>query len=448
MKKLVISGLVTTLLVMIVITTSFGSGFQVPEQGGAAMGMGMGFIGKADDLSAIYYNPAGLTQLKGNHAYFGLAGISPKATYTRTEFDGEDRTEFDGEDSKDDLIPVPLLAFSTDFGGRFKNIVAAFAVNAPFGLRDEYDELGAQRYITTNISLVAIYTGPYVAWQVTPKVSIGGGVQYVYATAELGQRINYGGALYLQALQLNPALADPSMNENPALDGILEMEDATDSGFAGNLGVLVTPTENLQFGLSWRSGIDLDIEGDVALTIPDMVTLLSGGLMQSYDTTAKTTISLPQVVGAGVAYQPMENLTIIGDVNWINWSVYEDVDFDFEDNTLYLPDAENPRDWEDTFAFRIGAEYLLADRYALRAGYIHDQSPIPDKTHGPELPTSHRNTITVGFGYQWNKLNLDLAYAHMFVDDRTVEESIRDPQPLGEYECSANIFGISVAYAF
>ncbi len=404
------------------------------------MGMGMGFIGKADDLSAIYHNPAGLTQLKGTHAYLGLAGISPSAAYTRTGFDEED--------TKDDLIPVPLLAFSTDFGGRLENLVVAFATNVPFGLRDEYDELGAQRYITTTVSLRAVYTGPYIAWQATPKISIGGGIQYVHTTAELSQRINYGGALYLQVLQQNPALADPTMNENPDFDGIIDLEDATDSGFAGNIGVLLKAKDNLQVGLTWRSGVDLEIEGDVAMTIPDIVTVFSGGLMQSLETTGKTTVSLPQVFGAGVSYQPTEKLTIISDLNWINWSVYEDIDFDFELNTPYFLDKENPRNWDDTIAFRIGAEYLVAERYAFRAGYIFDQSPMPDETHGPELPTHDRNTVTFGFGYQWNTLNIDLAYARMFVKDRTVNDSIRDPEPLGTYEASANIFGISVAYAF
>ncbi len=440
MKVLRVTSVFAMILCMMTTTVCFGAGFQIPEQGAASMGMAMGGIGKADDLSAVYHNPAGLLQLKGNHAYFGIAGISPKATYTRTGFESID--------TEDDVVPVPLLAVSTDFGGRFDNLAAAFAVNAPFGLRDEYDERGPQRYLTTHISLAAVYTGPYIAWQATPNISIGGGVQYVYASAELGQRINYGGELYMQALQTNPQIADPAMNENPEFDGVLDVDEATTSGVAGNIGVLITPRKDLQFGVTWRSGIDLDIEGDVSLTVPEMVTLYSGGVFQSYETTGDVTISLPQVAGAGVSYKPLEALTLTGDVNWINWSVYEDIDFDFEQNTPYLPDAENPRDWEDTFAFRIGAEYMLYNRYALRAGYIHDQTPIPDETHGPELPTSNRNTLTLGFGYSWKNVTIDLAYAHMIIDDRTVEASERVPEPVGEYECSANIFGMSVAYTF
>jgi len=438
MKTLSILAVFIIIAMMAFATVSFGAGFQVPEQGGAAMGMAEAFVGKADDLSAIHHNPAGLTQLKGTHIYFGLAGISPKATYTRTGFDGED--------TKDDLIPVPLLAFSTDFGGRLENIVVAFAVNVPFGLRDEYDADGAQRYITTNISLQDIYIGPYVGWQITPKISIGGGVQYVYSSAEIGTKVNYGGAIYQMLASQGSPLANPALNENPDYDGVMEVKDATAHNIAGNLGVLVKAMDNLRVGLSWKSGVDVNLEGDVTLTIPAAVTQLTG--FQSLETKAETTISLAQVFRVGVAYQPTEKLTIVTDLDWINWGAFEDYDFDFKDETPYLRDSPKPRDWEDTFAFRLGAEYWLADQYAIRAGYIFDQSPIPDKSLGPELPTGDRQAITVGFGYKRNNLSIDLSYNRLFVEDRSVDESIRDPQPLGDYESSANIFGISIGYAF
>lgn len=424
------SPLVVSLLVVVMLfpISILGAGFQVPEQGVAATGMGGAFIGKADDLSAVYYNPAGLAQLPGTRLYGDVVGISAAATFTRQGFDGQD--------NKSDLIPVPVVVFSSDFGGRLKNMVAAFAINAPFGLRNAYDESGPQRYTTTDISLATIYTGAYLGWQVTPFVSIGGGVQYVYATAEIGQHINYGGFL------------NPALNENPELDGVLDVADATDSGFAGNIGVLVKPSDSLQIGLTWRSGIDLDISGETTLTIPAMLTQLSGGLLQSLEIDGSTTVALPQTVGAGVAFQPMDQLTLTGDFNWINWSVYENLDFDFEPNVPYLPDTEGPRNWEDTFAVRVGAEYQVNDMYAVRAGYVFDQSPIPDDTLGPELPTGDRHGIAVGGGVTWRQMNIDFCYTHIFVEDRTVETSLRDSYVLGDYESSANIFGISVGYAF
>jgi long-chain fatty acid transport protein len=437
MKTGFVAGVWSILFVMMFTTVSFGAGFQVPEQGAAAVGMGMAFTGKADDLSAIYYNPAGLTQLKGTHLYLGVSGISPKATYTRTGFAGED--------TKNDLIPVPLFAISTDLGGKLNNVVLAFAVNVPFGLRDKYDALGAQRYMSTNISLQDIYIGPYVGWQVTPKVSIGGGVQYVYSTAEIESKVNYGGAIYQMMLQRNPAMANPALNENPDYDGIMEIKNISASNIAGNIGILVKPTDKLNIGLSWRSGVKVGLEGDATLTIPATVTQLTG--FQTLKTKANTDVSLAQVVGIGFAYRPIEKLTITSDLNWINWKAFKNYDIDFKDNTAYLPDKPQPRDWKDTIAIRLGMEYWLAERYAVRAGYAFDQNPIPDKSLGPELPTGDTHYVTLGFGYKWNKLTLDVAYAHLFIKDRTVTSSIRSPQPLGEYESSANIFGISVGYA-
>lgn len=428
MKRLFLSSVFVSIVIIAFSTVSFGAGFQVPEQGVASMGMGMGFIGKADDLSAVYHNPAGLTQLKGNHVYGGLAGISATASYSRPGFTTQD--------NKSDIIPVPLIAFSTDFGERMKNVVVALAVNAPFGLRNEYDAGGPQRYLTTEISLKTIYVGPYVGWQVHPKVSLGAGFQYVYASGKIGQKINYGG-------RLNPAL-----NENASYDGTLELYDANDTGLAANFGILITPTERLQVGATWRSGIDINVKGDVRLTIPDAVTQLTGGLIQSVDVDGKTTVSLPQVFGLGIAYQLSEGFTVIADVNRITWNVYKDLDFDFEPDVAYLPDTPNPRNWENTTAVRFGAELQLSDSLAVRTGYLFDQSPIPDNTLGPELPTGDRHGLTFGFGYQWGNATLDFAYAHLFIKDRDVGISLRDPQPLGNYKSSANIFGFSLNYAF
>ncbi len=406
----------------------FGAGFQVPEQGVAATGMGGAFIGKADDLSAVYQNPAGLAQLPGTRLFGDLVGITAGATFTRQGFDPQD--------NKSDIIPVPMMVISTDFGGRLENMVAAIALNAPFGLRNAYDESGPQRYATTDISLATIYTGAYLGWQMTPRVSVGGGVQYVYATGEIGQKINYGGLL------------NPALNENPVYDGVLDVSDVTDSGVAGNIGILVKPSDSLQIGLTWRSGINFDLSGATTLTIPAEVTQLSGGAIQSLEIDGFTTISLPQTVGAGVAFQPMDMLTLTSDLYWINWSVYENLDFDFEPDVSYLPDKEGPRNWDDTYAVRFGAEYQLNDMYAARAGYVFDQSPIPDDTLGPELPGGDRHGIAVGGGVTWQNMIIDFSYTHIFIEDRTVETSLRGLNELGDYEASANLFGISVGYAF
>ena len=56
--------------------------------------------------------------------------------------------------------------------------------------------------------------------------------------------------------------------------------------------------------------------------------------------------------------------------------------------------------------------------------------------------------VTLGAGYAWDRVTLDAAYAHLFIEERTVSATIRDPEPFGKYESAANIFGASVTVAF
>lgn len=454
-----------------------GAGFQIPEQGVAAMAMGMGSIGLADDLSAVYHNPAGLVQLKGLHASVAVAAIAPKATYTRGGLALDGTTYVVGaENAKDDPIPVPAFAVSRSYGD---DLTLAFAVNSPFGLSNEFDTDGVQRYMTTKIALTTAYFGPYMSWQATPQLSVGAGVQYVYAMAELSQHANYGGALLQEALQGNAALAEgleqvvgediSNANENRALDGVVDVTDATDYTMSFNMGILYQVNDQLQIGGTFRKGVDLDVEGDVELTLPETVTALSGGQMVSLETTGTTRISLPHVLGLGVAYRPSPELVLTSEVNWHLWSSYEDIDFDFAINDAmddpsqhYLPDAENPRDWEDTMSFRLGAQYLVQDQHMLRCGYLYDQSPMPDRTHGPELPMNDRNGVTLGYGVRLGRYTVDLAYAHLFITDRTIRltdtmrgrnaetDVVTNPSvlPLGDYEASANIAGIGLSCSF
>lgn len=490
MRRILRFTLLALALAGLVASAALGAGFQIPEQGSASMALGMGYIGRADDLSALYHNPAGLTQLQGHNFYLTLAGISPKASYTRlpaglapvdstvsggqvTRYWGVNQAavdagmEYDTIDGKDDLIPVPAFAWGTHLTGTFEKVAVGFGVNAPYGLRSDWAEDGPQRYMSTNISLTTIYAGPYVAWQATPGISVGAGVQYVYGKAELGLHANYGGALLRMAAANAqvaaglPALmgalgvtTTAALNENLALDGVIDVKDGTDQGYSASLGVLYKVNDQLQIGATYRKGVDLKVDGDVTLTVPAAITQATGGLMQSLETKGTTTVSLPDVFGVGVSYKPMAKVALLGDFNWNRWSCYENIDFDFAANdesaavATYFPDTANPRDWEDAFAVRLGGEYQLNETQALRLGYLFDQEPIPDESIGPELPTNDRNGITLGYGVKLGKATVDLAYCHLFIKDRTALRSFRGPSavPIGDYTGSANIGGITLSY--
>src|SRR5512143_407142 len=66
------------LVLLFAASTSFAAGFRLPEAGAKAMGMGFAFTAQADDPSAIYFNPAGLTQLKGQNVMVGVTYVREK----------------------------------------------------------------------------------------------------------------------------------------------------------------------------------------------------------------------------------------------------------------------------------------------------------------------------------------------------------------------------------
>src|SRR5665647_2102944 len=135
--------MVSVLLVLLfTASTSFAAGFRLPEAGAKAMGMGFAFTGQADDPSAIYFNPAGLTQLKGQNVMVGVTYIRENgATFTGTtpltlntgtgSFDSKSETQ----KSLDFFIPN-LYYTKTTSDGYFAYGVGIFS---PFGLGQEYN---------------------------------------------------------------------------------------------------------------------------------------------------------------------------------------------------------------------------------------------------------------------------------------------------------------------
>ena len=76
---------------------AWASGFALVQQGTAAMAQGNAFVAEASDASAIFYNPAGLNQLKRAQVYQGTF-----FNYPDREFSGG------GQDSR-----RPITGFTT-----------------------------------------------------------------------------------------------------------------------------------------------------------------------------------------------------------------------------------------------------------------------------------------------------------------------------------------------
>jgi long-chain fatty acid transport protein len=119
-----------------VASSAHALGFRNPDQGLKATGRGEAFVATADDPSAIWYNPAGLTTLKGTHAYVGGYFIMPKTTVNLAPAAGGGTAETD-----DTIATLPQIYISTDFG--FEKLRFGLGVNSPFGLSIDWGNMVA-----------------------------------------------------------------------------------------------------------------------------------------------------------------------------------------------------------------------------------------------------------------------------------------------------------------
>jgi long-chain fatty acid transport protein len=451
--------IVSVLLVLLfTASTSFAAGFRLPEAGVKAMGMGFAFTAQADDPSAIYFNPAGLTQLKGQNVMLGVTyvrengadftGTTPLTLNTGTgSFDSKSETQ----KSLNFYIPNMYYTKTTADG----YVAYGVGIFSPFGLGQEYNDRNTSifRDQVTKVDIMTIVVNPTIAFKINEFLSVGAGIDFMYGKAKLNQTgvVRVGATPPLD--QLNIFLLD--------LDG-----DGMAWGY--NFGLLLKPTENLRIGANYRSPFALKIKnGDVNInninsTVPFVpnpapppaaltAAQVFGGT--SFATRASTTLNMPATFALGVAYT-VGKLTVEADADWTFWSSFHSLDIDFEKNNGLLPDVSRPERWKDVVAIRVGGEYRVTDPLALRLGFVYDPSPVPADTLSPLLPDSNRMNYMVGAGYKIGAWTIDVAGMYIDKKDRTVNNQVNLAPPKtgsgfnGTWTGDAWLAGLDVSYKF
>ena len=428
--------LLLLLILMLAASTAFASGFRLPEAGAKAMGMGFAFVAQADNPSAIYYNPAGITQLEG---YNFTAG----ATYVQeygAKFNGitpltGGQSEYERQKTLTYLIP------SMYFTSMSKETGIAWGIGffVPFGLGQQYSSWSSSifRNQTVKIELMAPVINPTIAYKVNEYFSIGAGIDYMYGMAKLGQTPFVNGVGNLYELEL----------------------EGSDDVWGYNIGILVKPTQNLRIGASYRSSFDLKIKnGDVA--IRNVNTTAYGLLPPAYspppsNMKGSATVSMPATFAIGVAYT-INRLTLEADADWTFWSKYNSLPISFSNQVPTLTNQNVEKKWKDVCALRFGMQYQVTDPLALRLGIVYDPSPVPIGTMGPELPDSHRMNYMIGAGYKAGQWTIDAAFMYLDKSSRAVNNMRASTIPGtpagsgfdGKWSGDAWLAGLDISYKF
>lgn len=426
----VISAVLTTALVM---TPSLAgaAGFRLLETDNAGQGMAHAVAASVTDASSVYYNPAAMVEAGEYASKAGFQFVDPKA-----EYDGQGTSL----ETANTTFAVPSVYFVKGFGD--KGLALGLGAFVNFGLGTTWSNNGPFRYVATDTQLRTTTYNANIAKKFGDIFSIAAGVDYM--TTDVRYDAMYPFAAF----------------EAGSHDGYQIME-GSGAGWGYNAAVLVKPTESLKLAVTYRSNIKTTVSGDISLlNFPGTLRplLMANGISgDDYKSSAEVDIDYPAILVFGVAFKPVEKLTLEADVNYTGWSSYDQLEFKFDKplstpgGVAILPSkSTQKKDYENTVAYHVGGAYAYNDNLTLRAGYYFDPTPVPDKTFDPRLPDADRNLVALGFGYKASdNFTLDVAYSYLWTGSRSVNNDVGAEVMSsidGDYKTTTHILGLSVGY--
>ena len=213
-------------------------------------------------------------------------------------------------------------------------------------------------------------------------------------------------------------------------------------GYGYNIGVHLRANDNIQFGISYRSGVKMKVKnGAATFTVPS-------ALASNFPYTSfKSDINLPQVVSVGIGVKVTERLGLQADANFVGWSSYDSLIFDYEKNTSALLDTRSPRRYKNTVILRVGGNYAIGNKWTAMLGAAYDQSPVRDGYLSPDLPDNNHIMATGGFVFKPNK-KLAIMGVLEYVFTPVREGSLDEAQFSGRYQTKIFNPGIGLNYEF
>ena len=358
-----------------------GGAVDVPQQGARASGQAEAFAAQADDASAIYHNPAGLTQLHGTSFTGGGTLVLPD-----WEFHGDSGAQ----QGMHLLTVLPNGYAETDLGldrWRF-----GIGVNNTYGLNEDWGNNGPLRMLIEHSHMYTITVSPTVAYKVNDHLSIGAAFNIYYGDLELSRNVTLGPA--------------------PTPEGHFHFR-GEDFAYGATPGVLWKIDDNNTIAAVYRSPFKMAYSGQARVK--------ARGIPEIGPSHGHADLNFPQSATLAYAVRPIVPLKVEADVVWTDWDMVDQI-------RLYSPDPRfnitTRNDWRSGFQYRLGMQYDLSDHWALRTGYAYGQNAVPSMTFSPLVPDSNYHLFSVGIGYSTPNWGIDLAYQFIYREQRHIRDSM------------------------
>ena len=381
------------------------TGTRVGFKDAFATARGNAFVATADNSSAIYYNPAGLTQLQGQE-------LSATAYFVR--FNADYHSALTGQTSslKAETRLLPQLYYAWAPAGA--KWAVGLGVYAPFGLSTDWSNSPDLYEFATKNEETYTTINPVFAWQLTDTLSIGGGVTFNHLKVDLNRGVNFSGVAPFGSYRFNAS--------------------GSDTGY--NLGLRWQPSEQHAFGLSYQARTNFGVSGT-----SDLSPLIMGEA-------ARADFAFPEVVIAGYSYRPTPQWNLEANIDWTNWTCLK---------TVVVSKASGPVslafNWQASCFYELGVTRYLQDGWQVSAGYTLSENSVPDDTWNPAVPDATRHFLCAGVGYAQGPVRFMLTLQRALSGTRQVNSSGQNAawapySSNGAYETAINTLSLSLDLRF
>ena len=382
------------------------AGFALKEQSATALGNAFaGATAGAEDVTYMFFNPAGLTRHEGHQAAVVLSYIIPQGE-TNNANGGALGNPASGDAAEDALVPAVYGMWSVS-----PDLKLAIGVNVPFGLTTKYDLGWAGRYYAIESSVESININPAIAYRINENISVGFGLQAQRTEATLSQQVPFPG------------------------DPLFEVK-GDDWGYGFNVGVLFELSPQTRFGIGYRGRIKQELSGtatlgpgatgaDVDLTTPDSATL-------------------------GFYHDINEQWAVMGEVAWTGWSVFDQIVINMDSDIGPGTSVAIPEEWDDSWFGALGVTWRANDQWTLRGGIAYDQTPLSDQYRSPRLTDEDRTWVALGARYDVSpNFTIEAGYTHIFIKDAHLNITLGAlPTLTADYENSVDIVTAQLTWRF
>lgn len=390
-------------------TQTYAAGFQLSEQSAIQMGRAMAGAGVVgDDLSAVHYNPAGMTLLSGTRMQATGTWVA-----VNLDYESHDGSVTENGRLKGQTIPAGFLTHQIN-----DSLWAGLGLTVPYGMGTEFDENWDGKDRGTESMILTFDINPNLAWKVNDMLSVGGGISLQYAKAELGMGM-----------------------------GPMQANVKGDSWAWGwNVGLMFQPVETVRLGLAYRSHIAHNADGHTTLNNVPNATGVSN-LRSDMEVRLKT----PDTITLSATWEATDALRLSGTARWSKWSNFRSLNvqnLDLAGTKLGTTVVEN--NWDDTWFFSVGADYKLNGQWTVRGGVAYDQGPVENQYRMAVIPDTDRVWFSGGASYKYtDNLTFDFGATYIKgVGDTDLYDKVGGKK-IGEFKSlDSYIFSAQMQYLF